>query len=80
MMNGGENDDIVAALANSLEAGKKIDARAAWKNVETKSAVSTPKLVKRKTVERQSFEPAWVRGYLFDLSPDTEAAHAAAGE
>src|ERR1017187_6668189 len=29
MMNGGENDDILAALATTLEAGKK-DARAAW--------------------------------------------------
>ncbi len=80
MMNGGESDDIVAALANSLEAGKKIDARAAWKNVETKPAVSTPKVVKRKIVERPSFERAWAQGYLFDLSPDTEAAYAAAGE
>ncbi|MEI6232898.1 MAG: DEAD/DEAH box helicase [Planctomycetota bacterium] len=77
MMNGGESDDIVAALANSLEAGKKIDARAAWKNVETKPVISTPKLVRRKVIERQSFEH---QGFLFDLSPDTEAAYAAAGE
>lgn len=32
MMNGGQKDDIISALANRLESGQKMDARAAWKN------------------------------------------------
>jgi hypothetical protein len=33
LMNGCENDDIVAALANSLESGRKLDAQAAWTRI-----------------------------------------------
>ena len=80
MMNGTENDDILAALASTLDTGKKIDARAAWKNTEAKPVASTPMLVKLKSIERPSFERAWAQGYLFDLIPDTEATCAAAGE
>jgi hypothetical protein len=79
MMNGGQNDDIVAALANQLESGQKMDARAAWKSAEAKPPVTLPKLVARKTATRHSYERAWSQGYLFDLSPDTEASYAAAG-
>jgi SNF2 family DNA or RNA helicase len=39
MMNGGQNDDIISALANTLDAGKKLDARAAWKATEPKHVV-----------------------------------------
>ena len=73
MMNGGENDDILAALATTLEAGKKIDARAAWN-------VAKPK---RKPMPESPIirpEPrAWKQGFLFDLEFVT-AALAASGE
>jgi hypothetical protein len=41
MMNGGANDDIVAALANSLE--RKISAQAAWKKMD-KATVVKPRI------------------------------------
>jgi hypothetical protein len=78
MMNGGENDDIIAALASTLDTGKKIDARAAWK-VESKP-VRKPKLPKPRVIEVPAQPRAWVQGYLFDLAPDVEAAYVAAGE
>ncbi len=42
MMNGGESDDIIAALASTLETGKKVDARAAWKPAVAQPVVSPP--------------------------------------
>ncbi|MEI6232654.1 MAG: hypothetical protein WCT04_06355, partial [Planctomycetota bacterium] len=79
MMNGGKDDDIIAALANRLESGQ-VDAKAAWKVAAPKPAASRPKLVKQKTIKLQSFERARAQGFLFDLMPDTAAACAAAGE
>ena len=59
MMNGGENDDILAALATTLEAGKKIDTRAAWN-------VPKPKIQPKSPIIRT--EPrAWQQGFLFDM-------------
>ena len=59
MMNGGENDDILAALATTLESGKKIDARAAWN-------VPKPKTKPKSPIIRP--EPrAWQQGFLFDM-------------
>ena len=43
MMNGGQNDDIIAALATQLENGKKVDARKAWKPLDNKPAVTKAK-------------------------------------
>jgi hypothetical protein len=80
MMNGGDNDDIIAALATTLDTGKKMNAQAAWKSAEPKQPVQRPMLVRRKTVERPSVERAWAQGFLFDLMPDTIPACAAAGE
>src|SRR6185295_2030046 len=48
MMNGGQNDDIIAALANTLESGQKIDAKAAWKNTAPKPALKPPHRIKLK--------------------------------
>ncbi len=71
MMNGGENDDILAALATTLEAGKKIDARAAWN-------VPKPKRKPKPAIIRP--EPrCWQEGFLFDMD-FTPAALAASGE
>ena len=82
MMNGGANDDIIAALANRLETGQKIDAKAAWKAPAEKSpeTLPRPKSIKRKPIERPSFEQAWAQGFLFDMHPDAATACAAAGE
>ncbi|MEI6236293.1 MAG: hypothetical protein WCT04_24820, partial [Planctomycetota bacterium] len=71
MMNGGENDDILAALATTLEAGKKIDARAAW---------NAPKPSKKPKSPIIRPEPrAWQQGFLFDMD-FTPAALVASGE
>jgi SNF2 family DNA or RNA helicase len=78
MMNGGENDDIIAALASTLDTGKKVDARAAWK-VELKP-VRKPKQPKPRVIEVPAQPRTWVQGFLFDLAPDLEIACAAAGE
>ena len=59
MMNGGENDDILAALATTLEAGKKIDARAAWNVPKPKNQPKSPII---RTEPR-----AWQQGFLFDM-------------
>ena len=61
MMNGGKNDDILAALANSLDDGTKINAEAAWKTV-TATESTTRKMPKRKLPRLLP-----VQGLLFDL-------------
>ena len=67
MMNGAESDDILAALATTLEAGKKIDARAAWNVPKPRTPVIRP-------------EPhCWQQGFLFDMD-FAPAALAASGE
>jgi hypothetical protein len=42
MMNGGDNDDIVAALANSLESGRNLDAKSAWNPVKSQPVAVAP--------------------------------------
>ncbi|HLX62279.1 MAG TPA: hypothetical protein VKX17_13450 [Planctomycetota bacterium] len=69
LMNGGENDDILAALATTLEAGKKIDARAAWNVVKPKKKAPVIRVEPR----------AWQQGFLFDMN-FAPAALAASGE
>ena len=76
MMNGGKDDDIIAALANRLEAGQKVDARAAWR-VEPKP-VRKPKLPKPKVIEMPVLPRAWEDDFLFDMSPARETACALA--
>ena len=41
-MNGGKEDDIMAALANSLESKRKLDATAIWKTVDKSPRVRLP--------------------------------------
>ena len=75
IMNGGENDDIISALATTLDAGKKMDAQAAWKSVEAKPIVRT-KTAKRTVVRDDPAPLHWQQGFLFDLNalPDAVAA------
>jgi SNF2 family DNA or RNA helicase len=61
MMNGGANDDIIAALASTLDSGKKVDARAAWN-------ISKPH-VTRGTPVLRPVPDCWSHGYLFDVTP-----------
>ncbi len=51
-MNGGESDDIIAALASTLETGKKVDARAAWKPAAAKPVVSKIPIIKRNSIAK----------------------------
>ena len=66
MMNGGADSDIIAALANSLEVGKKVDARAAWKLDAPREQPARPG---RTTCTLNTLKaPAWEeQGFLFDI-------------
>jgi len=61
MMNGGASDDIVAALASSLE--HKVSAQDAWKKMDKPPVVKPMPVVELKTVVK------YVQGLLFDLEP-----------
>jgi hypothetical protein len=61
MMNGGESDDILAALATTLEAGKK-DARAAWNVAKPKRSGTATTKPKPALLSR-----AWEQGLLFGI-------------
>jgi len=61
MMNGGASDDIVAALASSLE--HKVSATEAWKKMEKTPVMKPTPVVELKTVVK------YVQGLLFDLEP-----------
>jgi hypothetical protein len=76
MMNGGTEPDIMTALANTLEAGNKLNARAAWKDAEPKIAVPATKPAKRIAVRKVPRH--WADGFLFDLTPVSEPACALA--
>ncbi len=76
MMNGGKDDDIIAALANHLEVGQKVDARAAWR-VEPKPA-RKPKVPKPKIIEIPALPRVWEDGFLFDMTPIHDPARALA--
>jgi len=78
MMNGGEDSDIIAALASTLDTGKKLDAKAAWKSAEPKPIVPQTISAKRSTVRKTPIPRHWAEGYLFDLNPESEPACALA--
>jgi hypothetical protein len=78
MMNGGDNDDIIAALANSLETGKKVDAKAAWKTAESKPVVQTKTAVKRVAAAKTASAKSWAQGFLFDINAASESVLAGA--
>ena len=78
MMNGGENDDIIAALASTLDNGKKLDAKAAWKSTEPKPIVTQTVSAKRSIVRKTPIPRHWAEGYLFDLNPEPKPACALA--
>ena len=67
MMNGGQNDDIIAALANHLEDGQKADARKAWRI--TIKPVPKPKRTAPKIIELPSPNRQWDGDFLFDMTP-----------
>ena len=69
MMNGGDSDDIIAALASTLETGKKVDARTVWKPALSKPTVPETASVKRKAVAKTAVAKTWAREFLFDLNP-----------
>ena len=79
MMNGGEDSDILTALANTLEAGKKtLDAKAAWKSAEPKPVVPQTVSATRSTARKTPAPRHWAGGYLFDINPIIEPACALA--
>ena len=64
MMNGGKDDDIMAALANSLDNGKGLDAKAAWKTPAPAESLSVIQQRKRRA-QRISHN----QGLLFPIEP-----------
>lgn len=66
LMNGGESDDIIAALARTLDTGNKGDARAAWKSAAVPVIVNISP-TKRKTVAKAAAARSRAQGFLFDL-------------
>jgi hypothetical protein len=78
-MNGGDNDDIIAALASTLENGKKLDARAAWKPTVAKPVASAVPTVTRKAVVKAATAKSWAQGFLFDISAIVQHEPALAG-
>ena len=72
MMNGGKDTDILAALANTLDTGKKVDARAAWKPTVAKTIVQSTEPKKRKAVATAVTAKAWAQGFLFDIDAGVE--------
>ncbi|MEI6236386.1 MAG: hypothetical protein WCT04_25300 [Planctomycetota bacterium] len=79
MMNGGESDDIIAALASTLETGKKVDARAAWKPPLIAPIIPEIPTVKRKTVAKSATAKSWAQGFLFDIGVAAEPEPILAG-
>ena len=79
MMNGGEETDIIAALASTLENGKKLDARAAWIPAVAKPVDQAIAPAKRKAVAAAVVAKAWAQGFLFDISAIVEPEPALAG-
>ena len=78
MMNGGTNDDIIAALATQLENGKKVDAQKAWKNADPKTAIKPSRTIKLKLSVSKQVVGTWQRNFLFDMNPENETACASA--
>ena len=78
MMNGGESDDIIAALANSLETGKKVDAKAAWKTAENKPVVQAKIPISRVAVTKIVSSKSWAQGFLFDINAASKSVLAGA--
>ncbi|MEI6233995.1 MAG: hypothetical protein WCT04_13145 [Planctomycetota bacterium] len=72
MMNGGKDTDILAALASTLDTGKKVDARAAWKLTVAKPSVQSTEPKKRKAVATAVTAKAWAQGFLFDIDAGVE--------
>jgi len=72
MMNGGKDDDIMTALANSLDNGTKVDAAAAWKKVSAEKSAPIEKLPERP--KRTRLRAA--QGFLFDIAPSRPARFA----
>ena len=72
MMNGGKDTDILAALANTLDTGKKVDARSAWKPTVAKPIVQPTEPKKRKAVATAVTAKAWAQGFLFDIDAGVE--------
>src|SRR5205823_4649605 len=62
LMNGGEDTDIIAALASTLETGKKVDARAAWKPTVAQPVVQPIAPTKRKAIATAATAKAWAQG------------------
>ena len=78
MMNGGESDDIIAALANSLETGKKVDAKAAWKTAKNNPFVQVKTAVNRVAVAKTASTKSWAQGFLFDINATSKSVLAGA--
>jgi SNF2 family DNA or RNA helicase len=79
LMNGGDNDDIIAALASTLENGKKLDARTAWKPTVAKPVAPTIPTAARKAVAKAASTKSWAQGFLFDISAIVQHEPALAG-
>ena len=79
MMNGGKDTDILAALANTLDTGKKVDARAAWMPAVAQPVVQPIAPTKRKAVATAAVAKAWAQGFLFDISAIVEPELVMAG-
>ncbi len=79
MMNGGENDDIIAALASTLDTGKKVNAQAVWKSAESKPIAPEIPLGKRKAAATTVRPTSWTQGFLFDIEEYIERVPALVG-